>query len=76
MKYCPLTKEIAFARLGKRIGEKDKNAILKAKDLFEFYFMLGRIQKTKIIIIHLENLFGIIWVYAISHRNSLLYRKE
>lgn len=40
-KYCPLTKEIAFARLDKRLSEEDKNAILKAKDTFEFHFSLG-----------------------------------
>ena len=40
-KYCPLTKEIAFARLDKRLSEEDKNAILKAKDLIEFHFTLG-----------------------------------
>lgn len=40
-KYCPLTKEIAFARLDKRLSEEDKNAILKAKDSIEFHFSLG-----------------------------------
>ena len=40
-KYCPLTKEIAFARLDKRLSEEDKNAILKAKDTIEFHFSLG-----------------------------------
>lgn len=40
-KYCPLTKEIAFARLDKRLSEEDKKAILKAKDLIEFHFSLG-----------------------------------
>lgn len=28
-KYCPLTKEIAFARLDKRLSEEDKKSILK-----------------------------------------------
>ena len=40
-KYCPLTKEIAYARLDKRLSEEDKNAILKAKDTIEFHFSLG-----------------------------------
>ena len=40
-KYCPLTKEIAYARLDKRLSEEDKNVILKAKDTFEFHFSLG-----------------------------------
>lgn len=40
-KYCPLTKEIAFARLDKRLSEEDKKAILKAKDMIEFHFTLG-----------------------------------
>ena len=40
-KYCPLTKEIAFARLDKRLSEEDKKAILKAKDTIEFHFSLG-----------------------------------
>lgn len=37
-KYCPLSKEIAFARLDKRLNEENKNAILKSKDTIEFYF--------------------------------------
>lgn len=40
-RYCPLTKEIAFARLDKRLTEEDKNAILKARDMIEFHFTLG-----------------------------------
>ena len=40
-KYCPLTKEIAFARLDKRLSEEDKKAILKARDMIEFHFSLG-----------------------------------
>lgn len=40
-KYCPLTKGIAFARLDKRLSEEDKNAILKVRDMIEFYFTLG-----------------------------------
>ena len=40
-KYCPLTKEIAFARLDKRLNEEDKQAILKVKDMIEFHFSLG-----------------------------------
>ena len=40
-KYCPLTKEIAYARLDKRVSEEDKNTILKAKDTIEFHFSLG-----------------------------------
>ena len=28
-KYCPLTKEIAFAWLDKRLSEEDKKSILK-----------------------------------------------
>lgn len=40
-KYCPLTKEIAFARLDKRLSEVDKKAVLKAKDMIEFHFTLG-----------------------------------
>ena len=40
-KYCPLTKEIAYARLDKRLSEEDKNAILKASDMIEFHFSLG-----------------------------------
>ena len=40
-KYCPLTKEIAYARLDKRLSEEDKNAILKAKDTIEFHFSIG-----------------------------------
>lgn len=40
-KYCPLTKEIAFARLDKRLSDKDKDEILKARDMCEFHFSLG-----------------------------------
>lgn len=40
-KYCPLTKEIAFARLDKRLSEVDKNAILRSRDMIEFHFTLG-----------------------------------
>lgn len=40
-RYCPLTKEIAFARLDKRLSQKDKNAILKARDMIDFHFSLG-----------------------------------
>ena len=40
-KYCSLTKEIAFARLDKRLSEEDKKAILKARDMIEFHFTLG-----------------------------------
>ena len=40
-KYCPLTKEIAFARLDKRLSEEDKKAILKARDTIKFHFTLG-----------------------------------
>ena len=40
-KYCPLTKEIAFARLDKRLSEVDKKAILKSRDMIEFHFTLG-----------------------------------
>ena len=40
-KYCPLTKEIAFARLDKRLSQEDKKAILKARDMIEFHFTLG-----------------------------------
>lgn len=40
-KYCPLTKEIAYARLDKRLSEEDKNAILKSRDMIEFHFSLG-----------------------------------
>jgi len=40
-RYCPLTKEIAFARLDKRLTEEDKNAIIKARDMIEFHFTLG-----------------------------------
>lgn len=40
-KYCPFTKEIAFARLDKRLSEEDKEAILKARDMIEFHFSLG-----------------------------------
>ena len=40
-KYCPLTKEIAFARLNKRLSEEDKSVILKARDMIEFHFTLG-----------------------------------
>ena len=40
-KYCPLTKEIAFARLDKRLSEEDKKAILKARYMVEFHFSLG-----------------------------------
>lgn len=40
-KYCPLSKEIAFARLDKRLNEENKKAILKSKDTIEFYFTLG-----------------------------------
>ena len=40
-KNCPLTKEIAFARLDKRLSEEDKMAIMKAKDTIEFHFTLG-----------------------------------
>ena len=39
--YCPLTKEIAFARLDKRLSEEDKMAILKARNMIEFHFTLG-----------------------------------
>lgn len=40
-KYCPLSKEIAFARLDKRLNEENKKAILKSKDTIEFHFTLG-----------------------------------
>lgn len=40
-KYCPLTKEIAFARLDKRLSEEDKKSILKARNRIEFHFTLG-----------------------------------
>lgn len=40
-KYCPLTKEIAFAKLDKRLSEEDKKPIFKAKDMIEFHFSLG-----------------------------------
>ena len=40
-KYCPLTKEIAFARLDKRLSEEDKKAILKARNMIDFHFTLG-----------------------------------
>ena len=40
-KYCPLTKDIAFARLDKRLSEEDKKAILKSRDMIEFHFTLG-----------------------------------
>lgn len=40
-KYCPLTKEIAFARLDKRLSEEDKQVILKARDMIELHFTLG-----------------------------------
>lgn len=40
-RYCPTTKEIAFARLDKRLSEEDKMAILKARDVIEFHFTLG-----------------------------------
>ena len=40
-KYCPLTKEIAFARLDKRLSEEDKQVILRTKDVIEFHFTLG-----------------------------------
>lgn len=40
-KYCPLTKEIAFARLDKRLSKEDKEAILKSSDMIEFHFTLG-----------------------------------
>jgi hypothetical protein len=40
-KYCPLTKEIAFSRLDKRLSEEDKKAILKAKGMYDFHFTLG-----------------------------------
>lgn len=36
-----MTKEIAYARLDKRLSEEDKKAILKAKDTIEFHFSLG-----------------------------------
>lgn len=39
-KYCPLTKEVAFARLDKRLSEEDKEIILKAKDPISFHFTL------------------------------------
>lgn len=40
-KYCPLIKEIAFARLDKRLSEEDKKSILKARNMIEFHFTLG-----------------------------------
>lgn len=40
-KYCPLTKEIAFTRLDKRLSEEDKKSILKARNIIEFHFTLG-----------------------------------
>ena len=40
-KYCPLTKEIAFARLDKRLSEEDKTAILMARDMIDSHFTLG-----------------------------------
>lgn len=40
-KYCPLIKEIAFARLDKRLSEEDKKSILKVRNMIEFHFILG-----------------------------------
>ena len=40
-KYCPLTKEIAFARLDKRLSEEEKKTILMVRDMIEFHFSLG-----------------------------------
>lgn len=40
-RFCPLTKEIAFARLDKRLSEEDKKTILMARDMIEFHFSLG-----------------------------------
>lgn len=40
-KLCPLTKEIAFSRLDKRLSEEDKKAIIKARDMIKFHFTLG-----------------------------------
>lgn len=40
-KNCPLTKEIAFTRLDKRLSEEDKKVILKEEDMIEFHFSLG-----------------------------------
>lgn len=40
-KYCPLTKENAFARLDKRLSKENKNAFLKSTDMIEFHFSLG-----------------------------------
>lgn len=39
-KYCPLTKEIAFARLDKRLSEEDKKSILKARNMIEIIFIM------------------------------------
>ena len=39
--YCPLTKEIAYAQLDKKLSEEDKQTILKARDMIEFHFSLG-----------------------------------
>ena len=35
----PLTKEIAFARLDKRLIEKEKNSIFKSMGIIEFHFL-------------------------------------
>ena len=40
-KYCPLIKEIAFARLDKRLSEEDKKSILKVRNMIEFHVTLG-----------------------------------
>ncbi len=40
-RYCPLTKEIAFARLDKRLSDEEKKEIIEADSMTEFHFSLG-----------------------------------
>ena len=43
-KYCPLTKEIAFARLDRRLSEEDKQVILKPKPYISCSGLLPRLE--------------------------------
>ncbi len=40
-KYCPLTKEVAFARLDKRLSDEEKRELCDSETLVEYHFSLG-----------------------------------
>ncbi len=40
-KYCPITKEVAFERLDKRLSDEEKKEIIEAEDTVFLHFSLG-----------------------------------